>query len=183
MSKKNTSYGARHIGPNVAQSNLVHKQLSLSPDVRSKYLSQSINQLHESYVELANRFVEIFNLAKSETEITRELFDEASRVAMEAFYVTSLLSKQGREMVPSGEHFRAFRKEHANDSLSALMDQCDRLQYDLKILGLQFAATHYPIKARLNALFAMWSNQTQTLELNCLITERRLGHEYRSRPM
>ncbi len=183
MSKKNTSYGARHIGPNVTQNKLILKQLSLSPGVQSKHLNQGINQLHESYVELAKRFGEIFTIAKSATDISRELFDEASRVAMEAFHVTNLLSKQGKEMVPSGEHLRTFRKEHTNDSLSALMDQCDRLQYDLKILVLQFGAAHYPIKARLDALFAIWGNQTQTLELNCLITERRQGYEYRVRHM
>jgi hypothetical protein len=183
MSRKNSSYGARRVVPDVAQNRFLAKHSELSRDAERKYLNQNMNQLYESYLALANRFGEIFSFAKSSTDISQGLFDEASRVAVEAFHVSTLLSKLGREIVPSAEHFHAFRKDHANESLSALMDKCDTLQYDLKIYGLQFAALHYPIKARLEALFAIWGARTRMLEFQCLMVERREGHEYRSRRM
>ncbi len=104
-------------------------------------------------------------------------------MVIEAFYISSLLSKQGYGTVPSSEHFKKFRNNHENHSLSALMDELGKLRYDLNIQVLLFAGAHYELKARLDALFRIWAIEALMFEFNRLIIERREGRELRSRHM
>jgi len=180
MSRKKFSHGARCVVPDIGRSQFFIKELRPTQNIQNKVRDLSLNQLAARHEELAMRIVKISEIAKPLPDISKELFDEASQVASEALHLAILMSKYGREIVPSSEAFRNFRKEHANNGIAILTDQFEILEYNMKMFRLQFEGSHFPFKVRIDALFAMWNIVMEMTEFRCLIYERRRGHECRS---
>jgi hypothetical protein len=182
--KQNLFFGDRPAAKSVRRKILSAMGLRPSSELQRMCSHLSVLELGAIHTQKAERIRQIISDAQAmEGDVPLDLFEEALHKTGEAFYIRKVLSANGKVMVRPPEQFRAFRKEHDDETIESLGEKLKKVEEELSICTGLLGAQHLWCRHRLNVLHRIWNGMLLGTELHCLIRERRDGYEYHARPV
>jgi hypothetical protein len=146
---------------------------------KTVYIQPTVSgELSAAHFEiLTERMQTAFTTAMTSTEVNEKLFTWTCQLMSESLQLTAKTFREGKRVTQSHDFLRSFRASHNESSITALKRKCEELRHDMKILVLQFTGRHYPLKARMHALYGVWVTLFAVLDLETLLLERHYGVE------